>query len=247
MDWHYGDTKLDEYSQRILLKLSNSDRIASDLAESCGLDDAQQVRYRVENYLKPGDLVDEVGQKRVSGGQATVYGLTSEGEAAVEQRPTDWGHIPDPEENSRRITELEDTIKQLQSEVEKQESRISDRPVRATINKDLEDAVDGVAEKEERMANLVADARSTKNSVAEMRDEVQMMKSEVEATSHEIQTATTDADLRAERVEQAFAEMDDRLESLQERLSDTESRLSDLDEWVAKKNQKSILSRLWPF
>jgi predicted nucleic acid-binding Zn-ribbon protein len=247
MDWHYGDTKLDEYSQRILLKLSNSDRIASDLAESCGLDDAQQVRYRVENYLKPGDLVAEVGQKRVSGGQATVYGLTSEGEAAVEQRPADWGHIPDPEENSRRITELEDTIKQLRSELEKQESRISDRPVRATVNKDLKDALDAVDEKEDRMANWVGEARSIRNSVGGMRDEVQRIKSKVEATSHDIQSTTATADERAASAQQSVDQATDQLSAAQERISEVEGRLRRLEAWAEEKEKESILSRLWPF
>jgi vacuolar-type H+-ATPase subunit I/STV1 len=247
MDWYYGDTKLDEYSQRILLELDSRNLIASDLAESSGLDDAQQVRYRMANYLIPGGLVEKVGKSRVSGGEATVYALTSQGEDAIDQRPDGWGGVPSPEDNSERIGELESTVEMLRSELDRQDSRISDRPVRATINKDLEDAVDSVAEREERMANLVADARSSRSSVAEMRDEVRVMKSEVEAISDEIQTATTDADLRAERVEQAVAEMNEELGSLQERLSDTESRLSELEEQVARKNQKSILSRLWPF
>lgn len=223
MELEYRGVKIDTESQRILEALSEKPTRASELASLIGVDDPQQVRYRINRYLQPAGLVRTSGTRLVAGGEATIYTLTEDGEIAIEMAPDEFAESHNPAEYRKEIRTLRERIETLTERLEEESSRIDDRPTRQTLKRTQErldtalETIDLQAEWASRSAQRAAEA---KQDVVEHQSSLDERTKQIEDTvaSHrnligdlrdELSRAKQERENLAERVQELEAERED--------------------------------------
>ena len=108
----YGGIILKETSQMLLQSLYDrgGEAIASELRDDVQLDYAQQVHYRLKEYLIPAGLVERATRREMPGNtrNAIVYGLTDEGRSFVEVHREELSRTVDTDavlQSYRRVSE----------------------------------------------------------------------------------------------------------------------------------------------
>lgn len=223
MELKYRGLKIDTESQRILEALSEKSTRASELASLIGVDDPQQVRYRINRYLQPAGLVTTSDTRVVNGGEATIYSLTEDGEIALEIAPDEFAESHDPAEYREEIQVLHERVETLSERLEKESSRIDDRPTRQTLKRTqerLETSLETIELQAEWASKSAQRAAEAKQDVVEHQSSLDERTKQVEDTvaSHrnlidelrdELSRAQQEREDLAERVQELEAEMED--------------------------------------
>lgn len=231
MELEYRGVKIDIESQRILEALSESPRRASELASLIGVDDSQQVRYRINRYLQPAGLVTTSDTRLVNGGEATIYDLTEDGEIAIEMAPDEFAESHNPAEYRKEIRTLRERLETFTERLEEESSRINDRPTRQTLKR-TQERLDTALETIDLQAEWAS--RSAQQAAQAKQDVVEHHSSLDERTKH---------------VEDTVASHRNLIEDLRDELSRAQQERKDLAERVQELEVEGedVRSSWWPF
>jgi len=220
----HRNVPIDETTRAVLAALVEAGGVGvpSELRSELALDDAEQVRFRVSEYLLPAGLVEPVGSRPVPGGdkKETVFAVTDDGESFVQAHSAEMdvstpalyggsaggsdevleelnglsGEVRDLQES---IGELSDTLGEFGSRLTRLEGEVSDleRTVQRSGNRldEHEDAIKATGRRVE----------TTHARVEELSDELEDVAAESERAR----------ELVIERVRDAMADRDERFQN----------------------------------
>lgn len=220
----HRNVPIDETTRAVLAALVEAGGVAvpSELRSELALDDAEQVRFRVSEYLLPAGLVEPVGSRPVPGGdeKETVFAVTDDGESFTETHSAEMdvstpalygggsggsdevleelnGLSGDVRDLQQSIGDLSDTLGEFGSRLTRLEGEVSDleRAVQRSGNRmdDHEEAIKATGRRVE----------TTHARVEELSDELEDVAAESERAR----------ELVIERVRDAMADRDERFQN----------------------------------
>jgi archaellum component FlaC len=223
----HRNVPIDETTRAVLAALVEAGGVGvpSELRSELALDDAEQVRFRVSEYLLPAGLVEPIGSRPVPGGdeKETVFAVTDDGESFVEAHATEMdvsttalyggggsdevleelnGLSGDVRDLQESIGDLSDTVGEFGSRLTRLEGEVSDleRAVQRSGNRldEHEDAIKATGRRVE----------TTHARIEELSDELEEVAAESERAR----------ELVIERVRDAMADRDERFQNELRRL-----------------------------
>lgn len=215
----HRNVPIDETASAVLAALVEIGGVGvpTELRTTVGLDDAEQVRYRLSEYLLPAGLVEPVGSRPVPGGddRETVFAVTEDGQSFLEAHDTDpeastpalYGRGGVDEDVSEELSSLSADLQALQSSIA-----------------DLTDTVDEFGSRLTRVEGQVSDLE---RSVQGSREELGKNQEAIKATGKRVEATHRRVDSLSEEIEEVAAESERARELVIERVRDA---MADRDE-----------------
>lgn len=188
----YDSHRVDVESQRMLLQLreiekdESSERMwltTSELRDAAGLEQNSQVTYRMEKYLIPAGLVEELSRKERAGGTDPVrrFRLQPEGSTHVIMNEETLGGVATREEVREMARTAEETAESARESVQSYRKKVS------RLKSRVEQAEETVEETTEKVSDIESwadaarsEARDTARDVEEIDEEIAALTDRVE-------------------------------------------------------------------
>jgi chromosome segregation ATPase len=242
---------LDSTSKHILIRLNEVEKAtAPDLRDSVGVDQSQQIHYRMDNKLIPRNLVVEGARREEPGSRrnSRVYRITEDGKNWVEEHRHEvtLNSIDEAEAAierlSERISDVSETTEELcewRSESSGQLGGLKSRL--SGLSEDVEDLEyrvqkhddadynQRISSQERRLKDINRKYQSADN---ELSQEIEELRSDVRGINTRIDTIED----HVSHIEQQQMDMADHLQSIERRLSELENRtvLDRLRRWFSR-------------
>ena len=219
----HRNVPIDETTRGVLAALVEAGGVAvpTEVYSAVGLDDPEQVRFRVSEYLLPAGLVEPVGSRPVPGGdgQETVFAVTDDGQSFCERHDADLD-VSTPalfagrgggEDSSEELSALSSDVQALQSSIAELTDTVDEFGSRLTRVEgqvsDLERSVDRSREQLGKNQNAI---KATGKRVESTHKRVDSLSDEIAEVAAESERAR---ELVIERVRDAMADRDERFQN----------------------------------
>lgn len=236
-----NDTDLDRQSLEMMRELSIQNLTIPKLRDRTTIDDTRKARYRLEEKLKPQNLVETNGEKTPdSGGRATeIWSLTEEGKERVRNAEIEENRTL--EDVLEKVDELEERVDKIDNKVRKQKSRIDSRATHSKVDRSIEEVEESVNDLQtavEMMEGRAKEAgkRKARAKVSELKEEViderlkSWKKDNIRDLIDEVQNLRREnRDLRStnDRLNENVSDLRDRVQELEREVEKDDTSSSD--------------------
>lgn len=215
----HRNVPIDETARAVLAALVEAGGVGvpTELRSTVGLDDTEQARYRLSEYLLPAGLVEPVGSRPVPGGddQETVFAVTDDGQSFLEAHDADLDVSTPALYGGRGVDEsVSEDLSALSTDVQALQSSIAD----------LADTVDEFGTRLTRVEGQVSDLERT---VDRSREQLEKNQNAIKATGKRVEATHSRVDSLSEEIEEVAAESERARELVIERVRDA---MADRDE-----------------
>jgi archaellum component FlaC len=215
----HRNVPIDETARAVLAALVETGGVGvpTELRSKVGLDDSEQVRFRLSEYLLPAGLVEPVGSRPVPDGdqQETVFAATDDGQSFLEAHDVDLDASTPALYGGRGVDEgVSEELSSLSADLRALQSSIAD----------LTDTVDEFGSRLTRVEGQVTDLE---RSVQGSRQELGKNQDAIKATGKRVEATHRRVDSLSEEIEEVAAESERARELVIERVRDA---MADRDE-----------------
>lgn len=211
----YGNSKIDKISQEILDVLKEGPCRTGELVDETEVNQHQQIHHRMEEYLVPAGLVQELGEAHVPGGlpNGIVWSLTDKGYRFVDDFDDEILR-PEVEDLENRVQNLENKIKAHQERLQVIDGK---RGHLNSLQQDLE----------ERHASL--------DELNELLDDVEEHVEQVKESHAAVLVRGDKLERAHEEVRQKLSEQDEHLQEIQQEWNQVQSQINnEISEYSAR-------------
>lgn len=220
----HRNVPIDETTRAVLAALVEAGGVGvpSELRSELGLDDAEQVRFRVSEYLLPAGLVEPVGSRPVPGGdeKETVFAVTDDGESFAESHSAEMdvsttalygGGSGGSDEVLEELNGLSGEVRDLQQSIGDLSDTLGEFGSRLTrLEGEVSDLERAVQRSGNRMDDHEEAIKATGRRVETTHARVEELSDELEDVAAESERAR---ELVIERVRDAMADRDERFQN----------------------------------
>jgi len=214
----HQNVPIDETTRAVLAALVEASGVGvpSELRSDLDLDDPEQVRFRISEYLLPAGLVEPVGSRPVPGGEEkeTVFAVTDEGQSFLEAHDVDMDVSTPDLFGSRGGGDVSDELDGISSDL---------RDVERSIN----DLSDTLSEFGSRMTRLEGQVSDLERAVQKSQSELNNNQEAIKATGKRVESTYNRVDQLSDEIDEVAAETERARELVIERVRDA---MADRDE-----------------
>ncbi len=214
----HQNVPIDETTRAVLAALVEAGGIGvpSELRPELDLDDPEQARFRISEYLIPAGLVEPVGSRPVPGGEQkeTVFAVTDDGQSFLEAHDVDMDVSTPDLFGNRGGDDVSDELSDLSSDL---------RDVERSIN-ELSDTLGEFGSRMTRLERQVSDLERT---VQQSQSALNNNQEAIKATGKRVESTYSRVDSLSDEIEEVAAESERARELVIERVRDA---MADRDE-----------------
>lgn len=270
---------IDKTSQRVLQHLHSlrceevPTATSSDLRDACGIDNSQNITYRVNTHLAPANLVTWVEEDATgAAGSRRHYSITEDGAEWVENHADDIARPADLDDTADAAQQARETARQALDEatsakksVQNYRTKVARLKTRVTGREDPD--YDGYWDKkghEQRIEDLEDQQATITERVNQKAGAQQAADADLRSEQNadridEINESVNDINDRLDELEHRIDDqpVQDDIDAIRDRLSDVDSNQDELSSWfqsievrlsdVEQKQSEGLLRRLLPF
>ncbi len=214
----HRNVPIDETTRAVLAALVEAGGVGvpSDLRSHLELDDPEQVRFRVSEYLLPAGLVEPVGSRPVPGGddKETVFAVTDDGQSFLESHDVDMEVSTPDLFGSRGGADVSEELSEISSDLRNVEQSISELS-------------ETLGEFGSRMTRLEGEISDLERTVQHSKSQLDDHEEAIKATGQRVESTYSRVDGLSEEIEEVAAESERARELVIERVRDA---MADRDE-----------------
>lgn len=224
----HRNVPIDETTRAVLAALVEAGGVGvpSELRSELALDDAEQVRFRVSEYLLPAGLVEPIGSRPVPGGdeKETVFAVTDDGESFVEAHAAEmdvsttalYGGGGGSDEVLEELNGLSGEVRDLQESIGDLSDTLGEFGSRLTrLEGEVSDLERSVQRSGKRLDEHQEAIKATGRRVETTHTRIEGLSDELEEVAAESERAR---ELVIERVRDAMVDRDERFQNELRRL-----------------------------
>lgn len=214
----HRNVPIDETARAVLAALAETGGVGvpSDLRSNVGLDDREQVRFRIKEYLLPAGLVEPVGSRPLPGGdeQETVFAVTDDGQSFLQSHDADVDVSTPALYGSRGDDGVSEELGSLSGDLQDLQSSVSE-------------LTDAISEFGTRMTRLEGQVSDLERSVERTREQLGKNQNAIKATGKRVESTHSRVDSLSDEIADVAAESERARELVIERVRDA---MTDRDE-----------------
>jgi predicted nucleic acid-binding Zn-ribbon protein len=214
----HRNVPIDETSRAVLAALVEAGGVGvpSELRSTVGLDDREQVRFRLSEYLLPAGLVEPVGSRPIPGGddQETVFAVTDDGQSFLKSHDVDTDVSTPALFGDSGSDDVSEDLRSLSSDVQ-------------TLQSSIANLDDTLSEFGSRLTRLEGQVSDLERSVEQSRAQLDSHEDAIKATGKRVEATHSRVDSLSDEIEEVAAESERARELVIERIRDA---MADRDE-----------------